>query len=308
MLTFEELSKTVEAETEGEAWDQYYTNLHYTLTHPQPHSEIIESLKTQLNELNITESLIENGIMNEYYETGETGKVDTETLEKLTQISEEKRELETLLHNTLIEYYATYEGAKELREKIRELKSQYPKNKPLILENMKHFHDSENFHKKQIIAALITDAHKKSSSSEFKLLTEIHKVSSPEGKKKLKQWLKKETKDFLGDEISNALVASTNIVGFRNYVDLESLDYKGKWFTVLNDNGVQFMHAEIPEWFKTTVSTVPDLTLFKEHLVGQLVVLRRLKKRGLASEAELDLLQKIEYNNKMLSEFKKVGR
>ena len=307
MAAFEDLSKTLEAETEGETWENYYSSLHYTLTHPQPYKEILEELKNELERIIEEEDKLTSSMMDSYYETGKTGDVNPKVLAKLSKLSEKKQETEELIHTTLIEYYASYEGAVELREKIRALKNQYPKPKLLILENMKTFHESENFHKKQILAALLTDAHKKSANKEFKLLTEINKVSNVEDKKYLKQWLKGSTLDALGKKVSNALVASTEIVGFRKHVDMYSLDYNGKWFTVLNDNGVQFNHAEVPAKFTETVSSIPDLTLFKETLVGQLVVLRRLKKRGLASQVELDLLKEIEYNNRRLSDFKKLG-
>jgi hypothetical protein len=307
MVAFEELSKTLEAETEGENWDDYYSNLLYTLTHPQPYKEILETLTFELDSITEEEKLLESSIMNGYYETGETGNIDPKVLGKLSKLSERKKETQTLINSILIEHYASYEGASELREKIRELKNQYPKPRPAILEHMKYFHDSENFHKKQILAALITDAHKKTVNVEHKLLTELNKITNPEDKKFLKQWLKETTTDYFGDKIHNAAVASSEIVGFRKHVDIDSLDYKGKWFTVLYDEGMQLNHAEVPEKLTTIINTVPDLTLFKETLVGELVVLRRLKKRGLASQTELDLLKKVEYNNRRLAEFKKLG-
>jgi len=306
LYLMDSLLKTLDSETDFISWDDYYQTLYSSLDDRELLSETIEEIEIQLHTISEEEDIINKSLIQPYYDKGEWEAIPYGTLSKLEALKEHKDALTDVLHNTEVAYYATFHGNVELKEKIRELKNTYPKDREAIHDSLQLFHEAESFHKKQLIAALIMDGKKKQYGKEINFSSQLKKTPSGEGKETVQEWLKGETVLNDDETVKHDVFLHKRILGFRNYVDLEGLDYDGEWFIVVKDGEGQRMSAKIPEQFPEIFPKVKDLTLFKETLIGKLVVLRRLRKRKLASSVELDMLAEVEYDSKRLSELKQL--
>jgi hypothetical protein len=239
---------------------------------------------------------IEDSFLNKYYETGHHKEMDSKSLERINALTEEKRKMSEQRHSLLISYLSQYEGNSRLKEEIRELKNKYPKPKLEISNKLKLLHEADIYHRKQIIAALLLDEVKRDSKEEYSL--NILSDGVPTNYIKLyNSWVEKVGKEY----------DKKTVRGFQLKVDRFGLDVNGEWWLVEPDeNGSNTTKVIVPEKFTTIFPQVPDLTLFKETVINQMIVLRRKAKRKIISTSEVDMLKNLEYNSRKIAELKQL--
>lgn len=285
-------------------WDEYYSSLYSSLTGNSLLGSSMGEAKQRLNVLKEEEDSLNDSIMEPYYENGEWGDVPPEVLSRLGEINEEQARLGDVLTSMNVAYHATFAGNSELKKHIRELKNAHPKDRKAVQDSLKLLHESDNLHKKQIIAALMHDANMAAVDVEISFNRLKPAFSTFEDEVLLKNWKTSSSFSPNGLEVEHSGVRK--ILGFRNHVDMNGLTTEGKFFAVERVDGEQVMTAEVPEKFLTIFPKVRNLTMFKPNLISTMIVLRRLRKRGLATPADLDMLKEVEYNSKRIAEMKQL--
>lgn len=296
LFSIEQMMRSSESEATLE--ESYYEALMYDLINHDSevyeqsnivYIERIRSIQTKID-------AIEKEFLEKYYTNGEYSSINSETLTKLNVLTEEKHKLEQQQHELFVSHLAQYEGNKNLRSEIRELKNLYPKPKSEINKNLNLLHQSEIYHRKQIIAALLLDDVKNKTKDTYSLQF----FSESLNKKDLKiynEWL-----ECVGDEYVNK-----NIHGFTLNVDRFGLDVNGEWW-IVEPNSEQLHEKTIvvPERFPSMFPQIPNLTPFKELTVNRMIVLRRKAKRKIISDPEVDMLNRLEYNSRKIAELKQL--
>lgn len=277
----------------------YYSALYYELQNTD--ADMLQKTYNMLDEKLVKVAdkinLLNRNLLDSYYETGEQTVVSKNDAKKLEKLETLQRKIETQQRDTLIAYYATFEGNSELKETIRELKNTYPKPKDKLQNFLKLFHEADLQHRKQIIAGLILDGEKNQPVETFPLTVDKN-IHTKNEIKLFNSWVEK-----------HPHYEKMKLYGFKNIVDRFGIDVEGEWFTVVPDpehHDPYLVDAVIPEKFLTMFPHVPDLTLFKETTVDRMVVLRRLRKRKLATDDQLDMLKVLEYNSKKIAELKQL--